>query len=97
MKIKGWCVHTKREVTPYVDPEYYWDYCPICSQPKSDKCEGTKFLGIDGTFASPEPQKRIEELDIIPACHYDDHDILGAYANKLRDKINEIINQLNGN
>lgn len=31
-EVEGWCVHTRREVTPYVDPEYYWKHCPICGK-----------------------------------------------------------------
>ena len=27
---RGWCKHTRQEVTPTVKPEYSWKMCPIC-------------------------------------------------------------------
>jgi hypothetical protein len=49
MREKGWCVHTRSEVTPYVDAEYYWEFCPICGFPK-DNNKLTKT--IDEIFAN---------------------------------------------
>ena len=50
MKAQGWCRHTKGEVTPTVEAEYYWEFCPICGVPK-DKDRFAPFKTIDGVFA----------------------------------------------